>query len=74
MVVAGPGLSELLRPDVVRPLLESLQLEERLAPYLPEVFVLSNLMSFSVWAYVVCVWFFSMICYTLYITCTNCSD
>lgn len=32
----GPGFSELLRPDVVRPLLESLQLEERLAPYLPE--------------------------------------
>jgi len=52
MVVAGPGFSELLRPDVVRPLLESLQLEERLAPYLPEVFVL--LTPFLVWAYVIC--------------------
>lgn len=33
----GPGFSELLKPDVVEPLLENLHLEERLAPYLPEV-------------------------------------
>jgi len=32
----GPGFSELLRPDIVGPLLDDLQLEERLAPYLPE--------------------------------------
>jgi 26S proteasome regulatory subunit N13 len=32
----GPGFSELLKPDIVVPLLENLQLEERLAPYLPE--------------------------------------
>lgn len=32
----GPGFSELLRPDIVRPLLDTLQLEERLAPFLPE--------------------------------------
>jgi hypothetical protein len=32
----GPGFSELLRPDIVRSLLDELQLEERLAPYLPE--------------------------------------
>jgi hypothetical protein len=36
---AGPGFSELLKPDIVVPLLENLQLEERLAPYLPEVSV-----------------------------------
>jgi hypothetical protein len=39
VLVAGPGFSELLKPDIVVPLLENLQLEERLAPYLPEVFV-----------------------------------
>ncbi|KAG0555844.1 hypothetical protein M758_11G006600 [Ceratodon purpureus] len=32
----GPGFSELLRPDIVRPLLDNLHLEDRLAPYLPE--------------------------------------
>ncbi|CAM6076883.1 unnamed protein product [Sphagnum tenellum] len=32
----SPGFSELLKPDIVVPLLENLQLEERLAPYLPE--------------------------------------
>ncbi len=39
VLFAGPGFSELLKPDIVVPLLENLQLEERLAPYLPEVFV-----------------------------------
>jgi 26S proteasome regulatory subunit N13 len=36
VLFAGPGFSELLKPDIVVPLLENLQLEERLAPYLPE--------------------------------------
>jgi len=38
-MLSGPGFSELLRPDIVGPLLDELQLEERLAPYLPEVHV-----------------------------------
>ncbi|KAJ7532481.1 hypothetical protein O6H91_13G005400 [Diphasiastrum complanatum] len=32
----GPSFSEILRPDVVLPLLRNCQLEERLAPFLPE--------------------------------------
>jgi hypothetical protein len=39
VLFAGPGFSELLKPDIVVPLLENLQLKEHLAPYLPEIFV-----------------------------------
>ncbi|GAB4854064.1 regulatory particle non-ATPase [Ancistrocladus abbreviatus] len=33
---AGLGLGDLLKPDLILPLLETLPIEERLAPYLPE--------------------------------------
>lgn len=41
--VTGFGLGDLLKPDLVLPLLEALPIEERLAPYLPEVNLISIL-------------------------------
>lgn len=46
-MLSGPGFSELLRPDIVRSLLDELQLEERLAPYLPEVSVDATLVTIA---------------------------
>ncbi|KAG2410906.1 26S proteasome regulatory subunit [Vigna angularis] len=34
---AGLGLGDILKPDLIMPLMETLPLEQRLAPYLPEV-------------------------------------
>jgi len=33
----GLGLGDILKPDLIMPLMETLPLEQRLAPYLPEV-------------------------------------
>jgi hypothetical protein len=35
--IAGIGLSDILKPDLVSPLIETLPIEQRLASYLPEV-------------------------------------
>lgn len=54
-MLSGPGFSELLRPDIVRPLLDTLQLEERLAPYLPEVHVFQSCCySVYLWCHAFC--------------------
>lgn len=37
--VTGFGLGDLLKPDLVLPLLETLPVEERLSQYLPEVYI-----------------------------------
>ena len=55
-MLPGPGFSELLRPDIVRPLLENLQLEDRLAPYLPEVPVHELFSWYPHISYVFCVY------------------
>jgi hypothetical protein len=38
VLYAGPGFSEILKPEINVPPLENLQLEECRAPYLPEAF------------------------------------
>lgn len=37
LVVIGLGLGDILKPDLIMPLIDTLPLEERLASYLPEV-------------------------------------
>jgi hypothetical protein len=39
VLYAGPHFSEILKPDIIVPAVENLQLKECLAPYLPEAFV-----------------------------------
>lgn len=36
----GLGLGDILKPDLIMPLIETLPLEQRLAPYLPEVYTI----------------------------------
>lgn len=37
-ILLGLGLDDILKPDLIMPLIETLSLEERLASYLPEVY------------------------------------
>lgn len=38
--MSGLGLGDILKPDLIMPLIETLPLEQRLAPYLPEVYTI----------------------------------